>query len=339
MSFAKSFVIIICWLCAFIAAYSIADAADRTEFSLRMPHPITRPVISPEREKQLERLLPEFDRGVRSESADPNAYCLRSVVLSRLGKYDLAISDAREAIRLDPQSSEARLCLGAALAITGEYELAVLELTKAVDLGADQPTNHTMLAMCRINLLDFDGAHRDLDAAIAKGNNDEWHLGTAYKLRALVRLVKGDATSAAMDLDEVVRLHPYASTAYQMRGMFHLLLRQDEKAIADLEHTFRLDNPKTSRYRTFDSLLNADDLRVNEAENPDLARCLCERTEWKNWLALAIYADWLFARGRYGEGAEWLSKSIELAPDDMRDRLCDRQRSHQRRSPFSPPGQ
>jgi tetratricopeptide (TPR) repeat protein len=338
MRYAKSFIPVICWLCTFVADQFGTNAAVRTDFSLRTPYSITLPNISPDRRQELESMLPTLDARVQSDPANPDAYCARAVVFLELGKWNLAISDAGNAIRLDPQSSKAHACLGTALAVMGEHELAVPELAKSIDLGADKSTTYKMLAMCRIGLRDFDGAHRDLDAAIATANDEKLHRGMLHALRGLVRFVKGDAKNAATDFDQVLQTHPYSPSAYQVRGMFHLMQQDDQKAIADFEQALRLDNPRAPRYRTFVALLSAGGLPVEEAESPDLAHGLCERTDWKNWLALAIYADWLFEQGRYDEGAEWLSKSIELAPDNMRDRLRERQQFHQRRSPFSPPG-
>jgi hypothetical protein len=173
MRYAKSFIPVICWLCTFVADQFGTNAAVRTDFSLRTPYSITLPNISPDRRQELESMLPTLDARVQSDPANPDAYCARAVVFLELGKWNLAISDAGKAIRLDPQSSKAHACLGTALAVMGEHELAVPELAKSIDLGADKSTTYKMLAMCRIGLRDFDGAHRDLDAAIATANDEK----------------------------------------------------------------------------------------------------------------------------------------------------------------------
>ena len=150
-------------------------------------------------------------------------------------------------------------------------------------------------------------------------------------------MAKGDTKKAEADFDQIVRMFPNVPASYQFRGIFYLMQKDCVKAIADLEQALRLDAPRNPRYPTLVSLLGADNLPIEEATGPNLAQYMCDKTDWKHWLALAIYADWLFEVNRYDDGMKWSSKSIELAPDDMREQLRNRQRDRERRSPFRAP--
>ena len=286
---------------------------------------------------ELRKLLTVWDEKIRTEPNSAGHYTARASIWCRLEKFDFAIADAKAAIRLDPRANDGHLWLGTALAMSGKHAPAILELKKAVELGADKAIAYRLLAACRTNTGDDNGALRDLDAAINASMDDKAYLATLRFQRGWLRRGNGDSASAATDFNEIVHLFPHAPASYQWRGAFKLSQEDWRGAFDDLENALRLDDPQQPRYRNLVALLPVKS-PANDQGKPDLPKVLCERTEWKNWLALAIYADWLFESGQYDESMKWLSTSIELAPKDMKEQLRSRQRDRGRRSPFRASG-
>ena len=329
MNTASSVLLILSLLLLAPGSLSAANAAEGWDISP------TRPDISPKTREAFQKLIPTCDKKIQSDPRNPDAYLARAKVWLFLKNYSLAIADAKDAVRLNSQSAEAHGWLAYALMMTGDHASAVPEFSKSVELGADKSTTCKSLALCRVKLRDYEGALRDLDEAIQAPNDSKPHVALLYQIRGFVRLLSGDPNGATADLDEAVRLFPQAPGVYQARGKLWLLQGQCGKAISDFEQALRRDKPDNPRYRTLVSLLDDLDFPSGDTK-PNHAQEICDKTDWKNWLALAIYADGLFQAGRYDDGMKWLSTSIELAPDDMKEQLRNRREDHRRRSPFQP---
>ncbi|MFO7907578.1 MAG: tetratricopeptide repeat protein [Planctomycetota bacterium] len=133
---------------------------------------IEPPPISAEMRQKLRNLAPMLTEKIRSNPDDSGPYVARAGLWCRLREYELAIPDARQAIRLDAQSSRAHSWLGGALAMSGKPKPAISEFEKALELGADKSTTYKMLAQCRAQLGEYNRVLRDVDAAIERAPDD-----------------------------------------------------------------------------------------------------------------------------------------------------------------------
>ena len=89
-------------------------------------------------QKRYEEAIAQFNEAIRLDPQLTNAYYKRGNAYDDLGQYERAIQDYDEAIRLDPQYADAYANRAIAHTILGEEVAAQKNLARAVELGVDQ---------------------------------------------------------------------------------------------------------------------------------------------------------------------------------------------------------
>ncbi len=106
------------------------------------------------------------------------------------------------ALSLEPSNAEAHRRLGRVLLLQGSAELAQSHLLRAVTLDPENPAPLVDLGELELNLHAFGQSCRALDLAISV----DPRLATAYELRAMARLHRGDVRPAWVDAETGRRL-------------------------------------------------------------------------------------------------------------------------------------
>jgi tetratricopeptide (TPR) repeat protein len=119
---------------------------------------------------------------------------------------DGALADFNEAIRLDPNLALAYMNRGAIYASKNEFDKAIEDETKAIELK------------------------------LAKTEDQS----TAYSNRAAAYAGKGDFDKALADADEAIKIKPDSSKAYFIRGATRASKGDNEGAIADFQKVVEL---------------------------------------------------------------------------------------------------
>lgn len=188
------------------------------------------------------------------------------------GSFDQAIADFTEAIRLDPNSFEARFHRGEIQAIEGRCQEALADFAAAIRLQPDRPEAYLERAEVYIRLgaealalNDYNEAIRlrpDAEAYLARARLHQ-EMGTYdqaladcdralrlrpgnpadFFLRGLTRYHSGDYAGAVADLTEVIRRDPTDAQAYRLRGDAHARLGERARAEADHGVFERLSRP------------------------------------------------------------------------------------------------
>jgi tetratricopeptide (TPR) repeat protein len=110
----------------------------------------------------------------------------------RAGRFDAAIDQFKRVLRLDPSLTEARVNLGLAYHATGDYRLAVAELSQASKQAPDLLPASLFLGLCYLKLGSPRQAIPPLDHALAlDASNQE-----ARRARATAELAEGDYAQA-----------------------------------------------------------------------------------------------------------------------------------------------
>ena len=131
-------------------------------------------------------------------------------------EYDSAVADFDKAIELGSEDWEAYIGRGAILVLTDEYERGIEDLDKAIELNPNR--------------------------------------AYAYRLRGIAYLThKEDFESAIADFDKAIALGPDDAEAYQARGLAWFLEEEYDKAITDFDRAIALD-PDRDKPRSFRSL-------------------------------------------------------------------------------------
>lgn len=223
-------------------------------------------------EKQSERAIEAYTQAIKLSAEQSMAYFGRALAYKDTGKFDLAIADCSEAIRLSPKEAvpysayllraechEANNDLERALAdITeaierdrsraqlylvrarihhkkGGMDRAVYDFTKAAELDPQDMTAVLGRAQAYSDNEDYDRAIEDYSEAIRRNGK----VAGYYFLRAKVRFLLKDYDRVIVDCGEAVRMDPAFSAAYGLRGVAWFEKRDFDRAITDLNEVIR----------------------------------------------------------------------------------------------------
>ena len=181
--------------------------------------------------------LDAYDRALRFNRNDPNAYVGRGAALSALGRPDEARESLDKAIQIDPRNARgyghrALLYerLGRANDALEDYDAAL-----RLEPGAAMVRRYRGALLSRLGR--HDDASADLTEAIKANPTD----AESYKDRGGILGRNGEFTRALADLDEAVRLDPRSSKAHQNRAAAYNGLARYEDAVQDSDEAVRLD--------------------------------------------------------------------------------------------------
>jgi tetratricopeptide (TPR) repeat protein len=168
---------------------------------------------------------------------------------ARQGKGSLAeaLADFTLAIDQHPSHAAAAYCArGSYWLAQNEYDKALADLTKAVELSPQDSLAWRQRGTCLLDKEDFEAAARDLTKAIELNPND----ALAYDRRGFAWLSSGKFADALADFDEEIKREPNA-LAYFGRGRAHQQRGDADAAIADFGRSLELNpsDPDTYFYR------------------------------------------------------------------------------------------
>lgn len=133
-------------------------------------------------------------RALREETMNrenrAKTYTNRGVLRMRAGRYDQALEDYAEAIRLRPELGAAWLNQGAALIYKKDFGAAITPLNKAIELNStDLFAAYYNRAIARENTGDVEGAYADFKKSLEL--RPEWDLAERQLTRFVVTETAG----------------------------------------------------------------------------------------------------------------------------------------------------
>jgi tetratricopeptide (TPR) repeat protein len=163
-------------------------------------------------------------------------YCLGAVQMERQD-YRAAIGPLGAAIRIQPHSWRYYFLRGNALAISGAYQLAIEDYTRALALSPGLPGLFGNRAECHLMLGDHQAAIDDATLEIENGAAyaEVWcHRGRA-------RLQMKQFLEALDDLTGCLNRDPGYAAAYYYRARTYRALARDHEASVDNERAVELN--------------------------------------------------------------------------------------------------
>lgn len=205
---------------------------------------------------------------------------LRADIHRDAARWDEAIADYDEVIRLQPGRSGAYLNRGLCLIEKREYDRALQDLEKSIEL---------------------DGGNAFGQAALA------------WNLKARIHAIKGDALRAIADYDEAIKLEPKNAGFYLERGAAHSILGQEDSALADFNQALSLNHDNAG---TLWRMIASVHLRSGKLDRSVEAYTEAIRLQPKQPRLLVERAAALNALGQFDRALADYRQAIELQPDD-----------------------
>ncbi|MHC6204305.1 tetratricopeptide repeat protein [Breznakiellaceae bacterium SP9] len=168
----------------------------------------------------------------------------RNATEEQRSKYDLAIADFTQAIRLDPSSVNTYYERGNAYCGKGDYDRAIADHTQAIRLDPNYASAFNSRGLVYADKGDYDRAIADYNQAIRLGPNYE----SAYANRGNAYFSKGDYDRAIADYTQAIRLDPNLATAFGNRGVAYRNKGDYDRAIADYNQAIKLDPNDVSAF-------------------------------------------------------------------------------------------
>ncbi len=195
------------------------------------------------------------------------AYVVRGAASVERYDFRAARRDLDAAFKLGPRSPRALTYRGEALLEARESEAARDDFAAAVALDPRAWRALVGLARTHVVLSDYDAALRAADAAVRAARGPA--LGTAYEVRSLVRLVRGDLTSAD-DLALALEIAPELTMRHvSLEGPIPHLITADVNAAR--AETLVVKHPKAGWAYAFRSATRGDGEYVEAYQDAELA--------------------------------------------------------------------
>lgn len=156
-----------------------------------------------------------------------NAYLVRGTAYRRAGEYELAIADLDRAIELDPQNSLAYAQRASARQLRQQraYSQEVLaDLNRAIELDPANALAHVLRGHAFLDLDEHVSAIADYDQAARLNPQSYLALGG----RASAKISLGQIDEARRDLQNALALNPPAEERPQLEELLQIANSQDD---------------------------------------------------------------------------------------------------------------
>jgi Flp pilus assembly protein TadD/TolB-like protein len=209
----------------------------------------TTPVVLPSAQTHLDRdklfqdrndwdtAILEYTDAIRLDPNFSNAYNLRGNIYHNKGDYDRAIADYNQFLRLESNNAVVYSNRGNSYHGKGDYDRAITDYNQAIRLNPDFAIAYSNRGNSYYSKGDYDRAIADCTQAI-RLNPD---FAIAYNNRGTSYNKKEDYDRAIADYTQAIRLNPDFAVAYNNRGNSYYSKGDYDRAIADFTQAIRLN--------------------------------------------------------------------------------------------------
>ena len=178
-----------------------------------------------------EGALRDYNRAIELAAEEPAFYCSRSILLDA---YD-GLRDLNRAIELDQTDPSAYLARSLKHCAMNDYHGAICDLSRFIDLAPDGDTilsisgAYSLRAKMNTSLYQYNLALKDHDKAVDLDPSSS----EAVFERALIKELLNDHDGAIADFSKAIELEPTNAEAYYRRGMAQADLGLEDAASSD----------------------------------------------------------------------------------------------------------
>ena len=192
-------------------------------------------------EKYLMRIYQDaitaYDEAIRLQPDFTNAYVNRGLAKEKLGQHESAIMDYSSAIKIDPALAEAHNNRGSAQRRLGQHFLALEDLNTAIQIDPHYVKAYVNRGNAKNSLGHPSAAIEDFNIAL-RLNPDS---AEAYNNRGIAKASFMQLLEAIKDFNTAIQLNPELTNAYYSRGVTKFIIgKQIREAEADLQTALKL---------------------------------------------------------------------------------------------------
>src|SRR5579884_704316 len=188
---------------------------------------------------QYDQAISDFNRVLEINPGDIRAYKGRALVYQNKGQYDEAISDYDTAItEMDSIYAEIHINRGVAYARgKGQYDKAISDYTKAIEINPKNARAYYNRGIAYQSEGKYDEAISDYTKAIEINPKDT----KAYNNRGIAYQDTGQYELAIADFNKAIEINPRYAAAYYNRGLAHANRGELDQAASDYNRAVELD--------------------------------------------------------------------------------------------------
>ena len=232
----------------FDKARVVADRAIALDNKLAEAH-VSRGLLFA-KDYKLKEAKQEYQRAIELNPNDADAhYFLAFDVLAPLGDFDRAIAEMNRAVELDPFSLVMNTNLGLCYIFARRYPEAIAQLRKTTELDPDSSDLHVILGFVHEVSQDHQQAITEYQRAYDLGIGSQ-RPGERAGVLATIYTLKGEPAKALEQLDQVRELvRARKGTAFFLATAY-LRLGDKSQAIDWLEQSYRNKEPFITSFRS-----------------------------------------------------------------------------------------
>lgn len=166
------------------------------------------------------------------------AYVFRGKAQAQRNEMKAAIVDFSEALKVNPQATDALYNRGAAYALIGQTNYALADFAHLLDLAPNDPDTLFYRAWIYVNQGKTESAVKDLSAVLGQRPDDA--VSRLQRAGLLIALQRNE--DAIADLNQLLKKEPTALDALYNRGRAEMLKGDDAAAAGDFEAAMQSRN-------------------------------------------------------------------------------------------------
>jgi tetratricopeptide (TPR) repeat protein len=193
-------------------------------------------------------ILVSYNDSIKINPKNPVAFFSLGCAKLNLKDYNGAIEDLTKAIELDANFSYLFYLRGRAKSAIKDEKGSIVDFTKAIKLDPEFEPTYRYRALSKCALGDYKGGIEDYSKAIELDDDN----ATTFYERSLLRGNSGEDPKAILaDLSKAIELDSTYEAAYIFRGLTNGLLKDSNGAIKDFTKAIELnpENYKSLEYR------------------------------------------------------------------------------------------